>query len=124
MPNLFDRSESDLKEIAKISMLLEHSKGVTTKNVSPEYQFDGEGRGYILQSYDQEVRVDYNTMAAAVYDAGYRIGPIKDDAVDWGTVRDAITLGLRDPDRSVLFSFDENGGWSIGIYPKIEEEII
>lgn len=68
---VFDpKKEIELRELRDI---LIHSEAVYCKAVAPEVVFSGL-HSYLIHGYDYQVTVDFNKMAKALYDAGYRKG--------------------------------------------------
>lgn len=61
------------QELEQIRDILINSKAVFCEDVSPEVVFTGQ-YSYLLHGYDQRVTVDFNKMAMALYNAGYRKG--------------------------------------------------
>lgn len=61
------------KELEEIRDILIDSNSIRCEDVAPEVVFAGQ-HSYLLHGYDQRVTVDFNKMARALYDAGYRKG--------------------------------------------------
>lgn len=61
------------KELEELRDILIDSNSIRCENVAPEVVFTGQ-YSYLLHSYDQRVTVDFNKMAMALYNAGYRKG--------------------------------------------------
>lgn len=61
------------KELEELRDILIDSKAISCEDVAPEVVFTGQ-YSYLLHSYDQRVTVDFNKMAMALYNAGYRKG--------------------------------------------------
>ena len=61
------------KELEGLRDILIDSNSIRCENVAPEVVFAGQ-HSYLLHGYDQRVIVDFNKMARALYDAGYRKG--------------------------------------------------
>mgnify|MGYP000047401606 FL=1 len=66
----------DSEEMKKIRDLLIDSDAVRCESVSPETPFPGVN-SYLLFSSAHRVIVDFNKMAKAIYNAGYRKGEKK-----------------------------------------------
>lgn len=60
-------------ELRGLLDILIHSEAVHCKAAAPEVIFSGL-YSYLLHGYDHQVTVDFNKMAKALYDAGYRKG--------------------------------------------------
>ncbi len=72
MPNfIFDPKKNE--EFGKIRDILINSKAIICEDMAPEIVFTGQ-LSYLLHGYDQKVTVDFNKMAKALYNAGYREG--------------------------------------------------
>lgn len=72
MPNfIFDPKKE--KELEKLRDILINSNAIHCEAVAPEVVFSGE-HSYRLRGYEHQVTVDFNKMAVALYDAGYRKG--------------------------------------------------
>ena len=61
------------KELEELRDILIDSNSIRCEDVAPEVVFAGQ-YSYLLHGYDQRVTVDFNKMARALYDAGYRKG--------------------------------------------------
>lgn len=61
------------KELGELRDILIHSGAIHCIAMAPEVVFSGV-HSYLAQGYDHQVNVDFNKMAKAVYDAGYRKG--------------------------------------------------
>ena len=61
------------KELEGLRDILIDSNSICCENVAPEVVFAGQ-HSYLLYGYDQRVTVDFNKMAKALYEAGYRKG--------------------------------------------------
>ena len=61
------------KELEGLRDILIDSNSIRCENVAPEVVFAGQ-QSYLLHGYDQRVTVDFNKMAKALYEAGYRRG--------------------------------------------------
>ena len=66
----------DSEEMEKIRDILIDSDAVRCESVSPETLFPGVN-SYLLFSSTHRVIVDFNKMAKAIYNAGYRKGEKK-----------------------------------------------
>lgn len=62
-----------IRELEQLRDCLIDSHAISCENVPPEVVFTGT-HSYLLQGYDMRVTVDFNKMAKALYDAGYRKG--------------------------------------------------
>ena len=72
MANLiFDHKKEE--ELTAIRNVLINSKAICREDVAPEILFKGQ-YSYLLHGYDHRVTVDFNQMAKALYEAGYRKG--------------------------------------------------
>lgn len=65
-----------LEELEQIRDILMNSKAIYCEAVEPEVVFNGH-TSYLLYEYEQRVTVDFNKMAMALYEAGYRKGETK-----------------------------------------------
>jgi hypothetical protein len=70
---IMERLIFDSEEMKKIRDLLIDSDAVRCESVSPETPFPGVN-SYLLFSSTHRVIVDFNKMAKAIYNAGYRKG--------------------------------------------------
>lgn len=61
------------KELEELRDILIDSNSIRCEDVAPEVVFAGQ-HSYLLHGYDQRVTVDFNKMAKALYEAGYRKG--------------------------------------------------
>lgn len=61
------------RELGGLLDVLIHSEAIHCKAVAPEVVFSGV-HSYLTHGYDHKVTVDFNKMAKAIYDAGYRKG--------------------------------------------------
>lgn len=61
------------KELEELRDILIDSNSIRCEDVAPEVVFAGQ-RSYLLHGYDQRVTVNFNKMAMALYNAGYRKG--------------------------------------------------
>lgn len=68
---MFDFKKTE--EIHEISGILAKADAIRCQDVAPEPVCDGM-ISYYLYSYGMKVYVDFNKMAKALYDAGYRKG--------------------------------------------------
>ncbi len=68
---IFDPKKDE--ELEKIRDILINSKAIICEDLAPEVVFTG-NHSYLLHGYDHRVTVDFNKMAKALYDAGYRKG--------------------------------------------------
>lgn len=72
MANLiFDYKKEE--ELTAIRDVLINSKAICCEDVVPEILFKGQ-HSYLLYGHDHRVTVDFNQMAKALYEAGYRKG--------------------------------------------------
>lgn len=72
MPN-FIFSPKREKEIEDLRDILIGSNAICCEAVAPEVVFSGVN-SYLIHGYDHQVIVDFNKMAKALYDSGYRKG--------------------------------------------------
>lgn len=63
------------RELGGLLDVLIHSEAIHCKAVAPEVVFSGV-HSYLTHGYDHKVTVDFNKMAKALYDSGYRKGEI------------------------------------------------
>lgn len=61
------------KELEELWDILIDSNSIRCEDVAPEVVFAGQ-HSYLLHGYDQRVTVDFDKMAKALYEAGYRKG--------------------------------------------------
>lgn len=61
------------KELEELRDILIDSNSIHCEDVAPEVVFARQ-HSYLLHGYDQRVTVDFNKMAKALYEAGYRKG--------------------------------------------------
>lgn len=61
------------KELEELRDILIDSNSIHCEDVAPEVVFARQ-HSYLLHGYDQRVTVDFNKMAKALYNAGYRKG--------------------------------------------------
>lgn len=61
------------RELGGLLDVLIHSEAIHCKAVAPEVVFSGVN-SYLIHGYDHQVIVDFNKMAKALYDSGYRKG--------------------------------------------------
>ena len=71
--SIMERLIFDSEEMEKIRDILIDSDAVRCESVSPETPFPGVN-SYLLFSSTHRVIVDFNKMAKAIYNAGYRKG--------------------------------------------------
>lgn len=72
MPN-FIFSPKREKEIEDLRDILIGSNAICCEAVAPEVVFSGV-HSYLIHGYDHQVIIDFNKMAKALYDSGYRKG--------------------------------------------------
>ena len=63
------------RELGGLLDVLIHSEAIHCKAVAPEVVFSGV-HSYLIHGYDHQVIIDFNKMAKALYDSGYRKGEI------------------------------------------------
>lgn len=61
------------KELEELRDILINSNAIRCEAVPPEVVFAGQ-HSYLLHGHDHRVTVDFNKMAVALYNAGYRKG--------------------------------------------------
>lgn len=63
-----------LEELEQIRDILMNSKAIYCEAVEPFKDVFNGHTSYLLYGYEQRVTVDFNKMAMALYEAGYRKG--------------------------------------------------